>query len=69
VAARNGLRPDVALRAITLSAAEVAGVSSRLGSIERGKDADLLILSGDPLQITSRLEKVIIRGQVVHHAH
>ncbi len=67
LAVRNGLSPELALRAITLSASEVAGVADSVGSIEPGKDADLLILSGDPLQITSRVEKVIIRGQVVHH--
>jgi len=67
LAVRNGLSSELALRAITLSAAEIAGVADSVGSIEPGKDGDLLILSGDPLQITSRVEKVIIRGQVVHH--
>ena len=69
LAARNGLSPELALRAITLTAAEVAGVAKFVGSIEPGKDADLLILSGDPLQITSNIEKIIVRGQVVHHAN
>jgi imidazolonepropionase-like amidohydrolase len=68
LAVRNGLDADAALRAITLGAAEIAGVAHRVGSIAPGKEADLLILSGDPLQVTSRIETVIIRGQVVHHA-
>ena len=67
MAVRNGLPHDRALRAITLTAAEVAGVANRIGSIEAGKDADLLVLSGDPLQITSRIEKVVVRGQVINH--
>jgi imidazolonepropionase-like amidohydrolase len=68
LAARNGLAEDAALRAITLGAAEIAGVAKRVGSIEPGKEANLLVLSGDPLQLTSRIETVILRGQVVHHA-
>ena len=66
LAARHGMPPALALRAITLTAAEIVGISSRVGSIEAGKDADLIVLSGDPLQLTSRVEMVISRGQVVH---
>jgi imidazolonepropionase-like amidohydrolase len=67
-AVRHGMPPEKALRAITLSPAEILGVSDRLGSIEKGKDADLLILSGQPLAGTTRIEKVIIDGKTVHQA-
>jgi imidazolonepropionase-like amidohydrolase len=49
-----------------LSAAEIAGVGDRVGSIQAGKDADLIILSGDPLDITSKIETVIVNGQVAY---
>jgi imidazolonepropionase-like amidohydrolase len=68
LAVKYGLEPDVALRAITLNAAELCGVADRVGSLEVGKDADLLILRGDPLELTTQLEKVIVNGQVVYRA-
>ncbi len=67
-AVRNGLKPDIALRAVTLTAAEIIGVADRVGSIEVGKDADILILNGEPLDVTTRVEKVIVSGKVVHDA-
>ena len=42
------------------------GVSHRVGVIQKGKDADLAIFSGDPLQVTSMLEMVIINGNIVY---
>ena len=65
-AARHGMSRDEALKAVTLSAAQILGVAERVGSLEEGKDADVLILSGDPLAATSRLERVILKGQTVH---
>jgi hypothetical protein len=66
LAARAGLSREAALRAVTLSAAEVSGVADRVGSIQPGRDADLLILSGDPLDVTSRIEAVIVNGKVAY---
>lgn len=66
LAARAGLSPDLALRSVTLSAAEISGVGDRVGSIQAGKDGDLIILSGDPLDVTSRVECVIVNGQVAY---
>ncbi len=66
LAAANGLPEDQALRAITLGAAEILGIADRLGSIETGKEADLVILNGDPLEITTRVEWVIIGGEIVY---
>jgi imidazolonepropionase-like amidohydrolase len=66
LAAAAGLSEDQALRAITLGAAEILGIAERTGSIERGKDADLVIMGGDPLEITTPVEWVIIGGEMVY---
>jgi hypothetical protein len=64
-AAGAGLDPDQALAGVTLSAARILGVADRIGSIEKGKDADLLILDGDPLSSRTRVERVLINGITV----
>jgi len=58
-----GLDPQTALRALTLSAAEILGVADRLGSIETGKIANLVITDGDLFDSSTRVERVIIDGQ------
>jgi imidazolonepropionase-like amidohydrolase len=58
-----GLNPEAALRAVTLDAARVWGVADRIGSIEVGKDADLVVWSGDPFELTTRAEQVFIAGR------
>jgi imidazolonepropionase-like amidohydrolase len=65
-AVRFGARREDALRAVTIVPAEILGVAGRVGSLEAGKDADLVILSGDPLDLTSRVEMVLIGGKVVY---
>jgi imidazolonepropionase-like amidohydrolase len=60
---RFGLPRDVALRAITLEPAEVLGVAERVGSLEAGKDANLILLDGDPLQPETRIQMVILEGK------
>lgn len=60
-----GMDRDVALRSITLSAAEHVGIQNRVGSIEVGKDADVVIWSGDPLDFTTFADVTIIDGEVV----
>jgi imidazolonepropionase-like amidohydrolase len=67
-AVRNGMDPAEALRALTLTPARTLHVEDRLGSIDVGKDADLVILSGDPLEVTSRVEKVLVNGKVSYDA-
>lgn len=57
-----GLAFDAALHAITLAPAEIFGVADRLGSIEAGKEADVVIWPGDPLELMSYPERVFIRG-------
>jgi len=65
VAVANGLAPDAALRAITLSPAQLLGVDERVGSLEKGKDGDLVLYDGDPFEYTSHVCGVIIEGDVV----
>lgn len=62
VAVRNGLSERVALRAVGLDAAKVLGVEGRVGSLEKGKDADFVVLSGDPLAIGTMVEATWIDG-------
>ncbi len=59
----KGMPEDAAIRAITLTAAEVLGISNHVGSLDRGKVADVLITSGPLLQSDTRVLRVISRGQ------
>ena len=68
-----GLPRDEAIKALTINAAEILGVANRIGSIETGKHANLLIVKGDPLDIRSEVLHVIIAGHDIslenkHHA-
>ena len=65
-AVKNGLSRAEALRAATLSPAEILGLGTRLGSIEKGKDANLVLLTGDPLDAQSWVDTVLIEGKVVY---
>ncbi|MCU0977408.1 MAG: amidohydrolase family protein [Steroidobacteraceae bacterium] len=65
VAAAYGLPFDAALGSITLGAARILGVDDRVGSLERGKDGDLVLFDGDPFEYTSRVLAVVIEGEVV----
>jgi imidazolonepropionase-like amidohydrolase len=65
-AVREGLDPAGALCAITINPARIMGVDGRLGSLEPGKDADLVIWSGDPLDVMSRAERAFIAGVQVY---
>ena len=61
-----GLSPEEALKAITITPAEILGLADRIGSIEKGKDADLVILTGDPLDVSSIVDRTLINGKVVY---
>ena len=54
-----------ALRAITIDAARICRVEHRLGSLKVGKDADVVIYNGNPLEITSSVCATIINGEIV----
>jgi imidazolonepropionase-like amidohydrolase len=58
-----GLDRDLALRAVTLEPARAWGVADRLGSLEVGKDGDVVVWSGDPFELTTRAEHVFIAGR------
>lgn len=60
-----GLPHDDAIKALTLDAARVLGVDSQVGSIDAGKVANLVVLTGDPLEIRSQIRHVIIAGRDV----
>lgn len=62
---KHGFPEEAALRAITITAAEVLGVSDRIGSLEAGKDADLVIFDGDPFDYKTRITQVFINGELV----
>jgi imidazolonepropionase-like amidohydrolase len=66
LAHREDLPYEEAIKAITINSAEIIGISDRVGSLERGKDADIRILSGDPLELKTKVEKVIIDGEMVY---
>jgi len=58
-----GLSPDAALRALTLSAAEIFGVADRLGSIENGKIANLVVADGDLFEEKTKIKMVFVDGR------
>lgn len=66
IAVQNGMDPDEALKALTLYPAQILGVDDRIGSLEAGKDADVVLVRGDPLEITSTVERVYISGRLAH---
>jgi len=64
-AVANGMTWDQALRAVTLSPAEIFGVADRYGSIAPGKVADVVVWSGDPFEFSTAVEHVYIRGREI----
>ena len=68
LARRGGLSADAALRAVTSNAAAILGVSDRVGSLTSGKDADLVVLNGDPLSSSSSVIATWVDGEVAYKA-
>jgi len=66
IAVSYGVPRADALRSITLTPAEILGVSDRVGSLDVGKDANLLLLSGDPLASKTWVETVIVEGKTIY---
>lgn len=64
-AAAYGLPKEEALKSVTLYPARILGVEDRLGSLETGKDATLIVTDGDPLEIMTRVERAFIQGRPV----
>jgi imidazolonepropionase-like amidohydrolase len=65
MAAANGLSFTDALGTITIEAARILGINKRVGSLEAGKDADVVMFDGDPFEYTSHVVGVLIDGRVV----
>jgi imidazolonepropionase-like amidohydrolase len=65
-AIRGGLDEQTALEAITITAAEICGVDSRVGSLEEGKDADLVVLDGDPFDYRTFVERTFVNGRQLY---
>ena len=68
LAVREGLPEEEALKAISINAAEIAQVGDRVGSLEPGKDADVVIWDGHPLELKSRVATVFINGELAYSA-
>ncbi len=66
VAVRLGLPDEVGLLAVTINPARIAGIDHRVGSLEVGKDADLGVWSGDPIDPRSYVETMVINGKIVY---
>ncbi|MGB2866415.1 MAG: amidohydrolase family protein, partial [Sedimentisphaerales bacterium] len=65
-AVSQGLSPEEALKAVTITPAEILGIADRAGSIEPGKDADLVILTSEPFDVQAAVDKTLIDGKVVY---
>jgi len=66
LAVKEGLDPVIALRAVTIHPARIIGCADRIGSLTVGKDADLVIWSGDPLDVMSRAERAYVNGREIY---
>lgn len=66
LAVREGLPEYEALKSITINAAKITGLDDRIGSIEPGKDADIAVFNGDPLEVKTRCVMTIINGRICH---
>ncbi|QRP46811.1 amidohydrolase [Amycolatopsis sp. FDAARGOS 1241] len=67
LAVKEGLDPETALRALTAHPAEMLGLADRIGTLAPGLDADVVLWSGDPLDVMNRALRVFVRGREVYH--
>ena len=67
-AVAHGLSHEAALAALTVNPARIFGMEGTIGSLAKGARADLVIWSGDPLEVTEAAETVLINGKVIEHA-
>jgi imidazolonepropionase-like amidohydrolase len=65
---KYGLDRDTAIRALTINPARIIGVADRLGSLGPGKDGDVVVWSGDPLDVLSRVERAFMDGLEIYTA-
>ena len=65
LAVKGGMNPEAALAAITIHPAQIAGIDGRVGSLTPGKDADIVVMSGHPINLLSRVRAVFLNGKRV----
>jgi imidazolonepropionase-like amidohydrolase len=66
MAIRLGLDEEVALRGVTINGARAVGIDGRVGSLEEGKDADVVIWTGDPFDIRNYTVLTMVNGKIVY---
>jgi imidazolonepropionase-like amidohydrolase len=66
LAVKEGLDADAALRSITVNPARIMGMDDRVGALKPGLDADVVIWSGDPLDVMSRAERAYVNGREIY---
>ncbi|MFK4836341.1 amidohydrolase [Microbacterium sp. ZW T2_14] len=66
LAVRDGLPADTALEALTANPADILRLNERVGALEPGRDGDVVVWSGDPLAVDSRVQRVFIEGRAVY---
>ncbi len=66
IAVANGLDYNIAIDKLTIDAAKILGIDKTVGSLERGKDADLVLFNGDPFEYTTNVTHVIIDGKIAN---
>jgi imidazolonepropionase-like amidohydrolase len=67
-AVKEGLDMEEGLKAITINPAQICGVAHRVGSLEKGKDADIAIFDGNPMEVFTKTRFTIINGKIVYRA-
>ncbi|MCM1386229.1 MAG: amidohydrolase [Bacillus sp. (in: Bacteria)] len=67
LAVKSGLDEEEGFRSITINAAKICGVADRVGSLEVGKDGDVAIFDGSPLEVSTKALYTIIEGKIVYH--
>ena len=68
MAVKAGMDPFEALKAITINPAEHIGIADRVGTLEVGKDADVVIVDGSPFEVSGMVHRVLIDGKTVYSA-
>ena len=66
ISVRNGMSREAALEALTLAPARMLGMEHRVGSLEAGKDADFVVLSGDPFSVYTTVDQTWVEGRLIY---
>jgi imidazolonepropionase-like amidohydrolase len=67
VSVREGMSKEDALKAVTINAAKSVRLEKRIGSLEAGKDADMVLYSGDPFDYMSKVKMTFINGKLIYN--